>query len=182
DFYAPLLSLPGLCQTNLDNLPRRVPYIFTDPALVWDWKQRMASIEGFRIGIAWQGNPEHKGDRNRSIPLKCFAPLATVPGVTLITLQKNLGSEQIEQLDGLFSLTDFKGVAEESDGWLRTAAIISNLDLVISADTSVIHLSGAMGVPVWTAIPTSPDWRWLLAREDTPWYPTMRLFRRRNGC
>jgi len=177
DFYAPLLSLPSLCQTNLDNLPRSVPYIFTDPALMWEWKQRLAKVAGFRVGIVWQGNPEHKGDRNRSIPLVRFAALAAVPGVTLITLQKNFGIEQIEKLDGLFNLVDFKDVGENVDGWLRTAAIIANLDLVICADTSVGHLAGAMGVPVWMALPTSPDWRWLLNREDTPWYPTMRLFR-----
>lgn len=181
DFYAPLLSLPGLCQTHLDNLPRRVPYIFTDPALIWEWKQRMASIEGFRIGIAWQGNPEHKGDRYRSFPLKRFAVVANTPGVTLVTLQKNYGSEQIERLDGLFPLTDFKGISENIDGWLRTAAIISNLDLVICADTSLAHLAGAMGIPVWMTIPVSPDWRWLLDRTDTPWYPTMRLFRQSRG-
>ncbi|HEV7301792.1 MAG TPA: tetratricopeptide repeat protein [Tepidisphaeraceae bacterium] len=177
EFYAPLLTLPGTCQTNLDTLPRRVPYVFGDPAQTWDWKQRLAQVAGFRIGIVWQGNPEHKGDRNRSIPLRCFAPLANLPGVQLVSLQKNLGVEQIEQLGGLFTPVDFKGIAEGGDGWLRTAAIVANLDLVITADTSVAHLCGAMGVPIWVALPTSPDWRWLLEREDTPWYPTMRLFR-----
>jgi tetratricopeptide (TPR) repeat protein len=177
DFYAPLLGLPGLCQTHLDNLPRRVPYIFADPAMAWDWKRRMAGVDGFRVGIVWQGNPEHKGDKNRSIPLAAFEPLASVEGVRLISLQKNLGVEQIAALDGKFGLEQFEGVAEDVDGWLRTAAIIANLDLLICADTSVAHLAGAMGVPVWIALPKSPDWRWLLERDDTPWYPTVRLFR-----
>jgi tetratricopeptide (TPR) repeat protein len=177
DFYAPLLSLPGLCQTNLDNLPRRVPYIQADPEMVDAWRQRISGLQGLRVGIVWQGNPEHKGDRYRSIALRSFAPLAAIEGVTLVTLQKGFGSEQIEQPDGRFLLKDFSGIAEEDDGWLRTSAIIANLDLVISADTSVAHLAGAMGVPVWVAISRAPDWRWLLEREDTPWYPTMRLFR-----
>lgn len=177
DFYAPLLSLPGLCQTNLDNLPHRVPYVFADPALIWEWKQRLASIPGFRIGIVWRGNPQHKGDRNRSIPLRCFEVLARIPGVTLITLQKNFGLDELEHTDGQFKVLKFDGIAEDCDGWQRTAAIMSNLDLLITADTSVAHLAAAMGLPVWVALQMSPDWRWLLKREDTPWYPTMRLFR-----
>lgn len=177
DFYCPLLSIPGLCRTDLDTIPGQVPYIFTDPALIQEWQQRMAQLAGLKIGIVWQGSPEHKEDRNRSIALARFAPLAAVPGVTLITLQKGFGVEQIAQLNGLFPITDFKGVAEETDGFLRTAAIIANLDLVISVDTAVAHLAGAMGRPVWMLLPTSPDWRWLLNREDSPWYPTMRMFR-----
>lgn len=177
DFYAPLLSLPGLCQTHIDNLPRRVPYIFPDPTIAWDWKQRMAELEGFKIGIAWQGNPGHKGDRYRSISLECFAAIAQVPGVQLVVLQKNFGAEQIEKCRDLVPMVDFKGVAEDVDAWQRTASIIANLDLVITADTSVAHLAGAMGIPVWVAIPASPDWRWLVDRETTPWYPTMQLFR-----
>ncbi|MGN6727344.1 MAG: tetratricopeptide repeat protein [Tepidisphaeraceae bacterium] len=179
-FYAPVLGLPGLCQTDLQNLPRRIPYIFTDPAIAWEWKQRLAKMPGLKVGIVWQGNPEHKGDKNRSIPLTTFEPLAKVPGVTLVSLQKNFGVEQIAGLQGRFSLTDFGGISENCDGFIRTAAIIASLDLVISADTSVAHLAGAMGVPVWVALQTSPDWRWLLEREDTPWYPTMRLFRQQE--
>lgn len=177
DLCVPLLSLPGLFRTDLESIPRRAPYVFGDPALVSEWKQRMAELPGFRVGIVWQGNPKLDRDRGRSIPLRAFAPLAAVTGVTLVSLQKQFGVEQIEGLSGLFAVKDYQGVGEEADGFLRTAAIIANLDLVISADTAVAHLSGAMGVPVWTALRTSPDWRWLLQREDTPWYPSMRLFR-----
>jgi len=177
DFYSPLLSVPGLCQTNLDNIPSQAPYIFTDPALVAEWKQRLTPLAGLKIGIVWQGSPEHTEDRNRSIALAAFAPLAAVPGVTLITLQKGVGVEQIAMLNGQFALVDFNGVAEETDGFLRTAAIMANLDLVISVDTAVAHLAGAMGLPVWLLLPIAPDWRWLLNREDSPWYPTLRIFR-----
>jgi tetratricopeptide (TPR) repeat protein len=106
--------------------------------------------------------------------------LAAVEGVSLISLQKNFGVEQIKTLGDDFNLIDLDGIAEEADGFQRTASIIANLDLVIAADTSVAHLAGAMGVPVWLALPMSPDWRWLLGRQDTPWYPTMRLFRQQS--
>jgi len=148
--------------------------------LVWEWKQRLACIEGLRIGIVWQGNPQHKGDRIRSITLTSFEPLAGIPGVTQISLQRNFGAEQLAKPEGRFNVVDLSGQAENIDGWLRTAAIVSNLDLVIGADTSVLHLAAAMGVPTWMAIATSPDWRWLLNRDDTPWYPTMRLFRQQR--
>jgi tetratricopeptide (TPR) repeat protein len=177
DLYAPLLALPGLFQTHLDNLPRRIPYLFTDQALTWEWKRRLDQIDGFKVGIVWQGNPDYKGDRNRSIALSSFAPLANVPGITLISLQHNFGVDQIKKLDGLFPIIDFENVGSDADGWLRTAAIIANLDLVVTADTAVAHLAGAMGMPAWILIPTSPDWRWLMDREDTSWYPTVRLLR-----
>lgn len=177
DCYAPLLSVPGLCRTDLDSIPAQVPYIFTDPALVREWQPRLAALAGRKIGIVWQGSPEHKEDRHRSLPLARFAPLAALPDLTLVSLQKGFGSDQLGQLHGRFAVADYHGVAEDTDGFLRTAAIIANLDLVISVDTAVAHLAGAMGVPVCMLLPFAPDWRWLRQREDSPWYPTMRLFR-----
>jgi hypothetical protein len=180
DVHAPLLSLPGECHTTADNVPCEVPYVLPDPYFVHVWKPRLDSLKGLRVGIAWQWNPDHRGDHIRSIPLRLFEPVARVEGISLVSLQRNYGSEQVEKLGGLFELTTFDGVDEEADGFLRTAAIIKNLDLVISADTAVAHLAGAMGVAVWVCLPVACDWRWLRYREDTPWYPTARLFRQRE--
>jgi len=155
----------------------------------------------FLVGIAWQVNPAFLGDRQRSIPLAQFAPLAQVPGVRLISLQKGEGTEQLEQLRiadcGLWierqetkpllesairnpqsAILDLGSRLDEANGaFMDTAAVMMNMDLVITSDTAVAHLAGALGVPVWVALPLVPDWRWLLERDDSPWYPTMRLFR-----
>ena len=125
-----------------------------------------------RVGIVWQGNAGHKADRWRSVRLEQFAPLAELPGVRLVSLQKGSGSEQLEKTPGLAL-----DLGPELTDMADTAAVIRCLDLVISVDTAVAHLAGALGVPVWVAVPKIPDWRWLLEREDSPWYPTMRLFR-----
>lgn len=180
DVHAPLLSLPGQCHTTLENVPANIPYIFPDPHFVNLWKPRLNALKGLRVGIVWQGNPDHRGDHLRSFPLRLFEPLAKMEGVTLVSLQKNHGCDQIAQLEGRFNLTCFDGIDEEVDGFLRTAAIMKNLDLVIAADTSVAHLAGAMGIPVWVMIAVASDWRWLRNREDSPWYPTARLFRQKE--
>ena len=128
----------------------------------------------FKVGVAWAGKPEHKNDRNRSCPLSVFAPLAQVRGVTFYSLQKGEAARQVADPPEGVTLVDM--TAEVTD-FAETAALISNLDLVISVDTAVVHLAGAMGKPIWTLLPFVSDWRWLLNREDSPWYPTMRLFR-----
>jgi Tfp pilus assembly protein PilF len=131
-----------------------------------------------KVGIVWQGNTAHKGDRFRSIPLSKFAPLAAVEGVELISLQKGFGSEQIEANKELVPLREWSDAQDlTADALLDTAAMMQCLDLVITIDTSIAHLAGALAVPVWVAMPLANDWRWLLEREETPWYPTMRLFR-----
>jgi len=160
----------------------------------------------FLVGIAWQGNPAFRGDRQRSIPLGHLAPLAQVEGVQLISLQKGAGTDGLKQLRiadcGLrierqetkpllesairnpqSAILDLGSRLDEASGaFMDTAAVMMNIDLVISADTAVAHLAGALGIPVWVALPLVPDWRWLLERDDSPWYPTMRLFRQtRNG-
>lgn len=133
------------------------------------------------MGLVWQGNTAHKGDRARSIPLSAFAPLAQVPGVRLVSLQRGFGSEQIKQCKDRVPVVDWSDPADTTaEALLDTAAAMRNLDLIIAVDTSVAHLAGALAVPVWVAMPLACDWRWLLDRDDTPWYPTMRLFRQRD--
>jgi hypothetical protein len=134
-----------------------------------------------KIGLVWQGNTSHKGDRFRSIPLAQFAPLAAIPGVQLVSLQKGFGSEQIDQCGAELAVIECSDRSDTTaEALLDTAALIKSLDLVIAVDTAVAHLAGALGMPVWVALPRASDWRWLLDREDSPWYPTMRLFRQRE--
>jgi len=173
DFRCYLLSLPLLLGLTLANIPANIPYLHAEPALCANWQSRLASLGARKkIGLAWAGNPRHTNDHNRSIPLASFSPLSELHNVAFISLQKDDSRNQPPP-PGL-ELIDF--TADLSD-YADTAALITNLDLVISADTSVAHLAGAMGKPVWTLLPSHPDLRWLLDRPDSPWYPTMRLFR-----
>ncbi len=176
DVACPLLSLPGLLGTTMQHIPADVPYLKADPALVDHWQARLQAVSGFRVGIAWQGNKNHTEDHWRSLPLARLGPLARVQGVTLISLQKGEGAEQIQTVG--FPVTDWTDEMDERCGpFMDTAAIMQHLDLVVTCDSSIAHLAGALGVPVWVALPAVPDWRWFLDREDSPWYPTMRLFR-----
>lgn len=178
DVYSPLYSVPGALETNLSSIPADVPYLHVDARLVDQWQAKLADWPEFKIGIAWQGSPSHNADRQRSFPLSLFAPLAKLPGVKLFSLQRGYGSEQIEQVADQFHVHQFRGEFDDAHGaFVDTAAVMQNLDLVITSDTSVAHLAGGLGVPVWVAISVAPDWRWLLDRDDSPWYPTMRLFR-----
>jgi hypothetical protein len=176
DFYLPLLSAPYALGTTAATIPCQVPYLWSDRELTGRWRQELAEIEGFKIGIVWQGSRHFHLDRLRSIPLAHFAALARLPGVQLISLQKGFGSEQTATID--FPLVDLSGRLDEVTGpFMDTAAVIRNLDLVLTPDTAIAHLAGALGAPVWVALQLSPDWRWLRRRDDSPWYPTMRLFR-----
>jgi tetratricopeptide (TPR) repeat protein len=186
DVRAPLLSLPGILHTTVATVPSKVPYIYPKPDLVEHWKRELADLArrpsrlapALRVGIAWQGTPAFRYDRQRSIPLALFAPLATVKGVQLISLQKGPGTDQLNALDGRFPIVDLGDSLDEAAGaFMDTAAIIKNLDLIICSDSAVAHLAGALGAQVWVALPLVPDWRWMLNRDDCPWYPTMRLFR-----
>ena len=180
DVHAPLLSLPGIFHTALDTVPATVPYLNADADLVEYWRRELEPVGRFKIGIAWQGQPTFRFDRQRSIPLTHFAPLAQVPGVQLIALQKGPGTDQLRALVGRFPVLDLSSRLDEANGaFMDTAAVMMNLDLVISSDTAVPHLAGALGVPVWLALALVPDWRWLLHRADSPWYPCMRLFRQK---
>lgn len=176
---APLLSLPHLLGTTLDSVPAMVPYLSADPALVDTWRSRLEAQKGFKVGICWQGNPYHKWDRYRSVPLEHFGVLAAVPAVRLVALQREFGREQIVRRRQQFPLSDHGDILGEPPAcWLDTASLLANLDLVVTVDTAVAHLAGALGKPVWIALSASfVDWRWLRDRDDSPWYPTARLFR-----
>ena len=172
------MSLPHVLGTDLHTIPHDVPYLSADAILVEQWRNTLAAYPGLRVGIAWQGRPQFRGDRLRSIPLAAFAPLAAVPGVRLISLQKGHGSGQLAELHERFEVIDLGDSLDSTAGpFMDTAAVMKNLDLVITSDTAIAHLAGALGVPVWLALCASPEWRWMLARTDSPWYPTMRLFR-----
>ncbi len=178
DVWAPLMSLPALFGTTLETIPAACPYVLPDPDLVSQWRHRLAPVRGFRVGIAWQGSPRHAWDRHRSVSLEQFEPLARVEGVQLISLQKGVGSEQLPALEGRFPVVNLGDQFDEMAGpFMDTAAILANLDLVITIDSSLAHLAGAMGVPALLALTFTPDWRWLLGRPDSPWYPSLRLFR-----
>jgi tetratricopeptide (TPR) repeat protein len=181
DVYVPLMSLPRILGTSApERIFADIPYVIADPGLVEQWRVRLRDLSDLRVGIAWQGSPTYRGDRRRSIPLKHFEPLTLLPGVRLISLQKGVGSEQLPPLADRFGITDLGSTLDESTGpFMDTAAVMKNLDLVVASDTAIAHLAGALGVPVWVALPFVPDWRWMLQREDSPWYPTMRLFRQR---
>lgn len=178
DVHTSLPSLPRLLGTTLQTIPAQVPYLFADEALVTQWRERLQGITGFRVGIVWQGNPEFPHDRWRSTRLREFAPLARVDGVRLVCLQKNDGLEQLAELAGTFDVIDLRPAYDVEDGaFMNAAAIMRNLDLVITTDTALAHLAGALGVRVWVLLGIGADWRWLAGRSDSPWYPTMRLFR-----
>jgi tetratricopeptide (TPR) repeat protein len=176
DIEAPLLSLPRILGTTAETIPAEVPYLAANDDLVAKWQKWRADIDGFTVGICWQGNRDYPRDNERSLQLASFASLAGIPGVKLVSLQKGDGCEQIADVgfDVIQPGDDFDGTA---GAFMDTAALMKNLDLVITSDTAVPHLAGALGVPVWVTLPFLPDWRWLLEREDSPWYPSMRLFR-----
>jgi tetratricopeptide (TPR) repeat protein len=176
-----LLSLPLVFGTTLASIPSETPYLAADERLVEQWRQKVADLPGFKIGIGWQGNPQIHQDLWRSFPLVHFAALGRLPGATLVSLQKGPGTEQIPHVADLFPLTDWSDRLDTEVGaFMDTAAVMKNLDLVITSDTATAHLAGALGVPVWVALPYAADFRWLLEREDSPWYPSMRLFRQRQ--
>jgi tetratricopeptide (TPR) repeat protein len=180
DVYVPLLSLPRILGTTLATVPAQVPYLFAEAKRIDAWRQELSSVAAFKIGIAWDADPRFRRlNQNRCIPLAEFAPLGRLEGVRLFSLQKGPGIEQIRSVAGLFPVTDLSSRLETFED---TAAVMHNLDLVVSADIVVAHLAGALGVPVWVgvALPFASDWRWLLEREDSPWYPSMRLFRQQE--
>ena len=174
DVHVPLLSLPKLFETTLDTIPSGIPYITVEPDLVEQWRLRLNDDHKYKVGIVWAGNPEHTKDHNRSCSLSDFATLSEISEVSLYSLQKGPASVEIDKSSDLGNIIN---LGNEINDFTDTAAIIANLDLVISVDTVVAHLAGAIGKPVWTLLPFEPDWRWLLDREDSPWYPDMRLFR-----
>nr|WP_320190965.1 tetratricopeptide repeat-containing glycosyltransferase family protein [uncultured Desulfobacter sp.] len=174
DFHVPLLSLPHILKTKIETIPNKIPYLTADPALCRIWKNRLSKDASFKIGLVWAGRPLHKNDRNRSISLSMFKPLGNIDGVGFYSLQKEKHEKWTDMDTSDFFEMD---LGPQISDFADTAAIMENLDLIISVDTSVVHLAGALGKPVWTLLPFAPDFRWLLDRDDCPWYPSMRLFR-----
>jgi hypothetical protein len=175
DVHCPLMSLPRHFETTLQNIPRQIPYLHADTAMVGKWLEKLAQdSSSLKVGLAWAGSKTNENDRSRSMPLSSFAALAQAPDVQFYSLQKGEPAAQANDPPAGLKLIDW---TSEIVDFADTAALIANLDLVISVDTAVVHLAGAMGKPVWTLLPFAPDWRWMLERDDSPWYPTMRLFR-----
>ncbi len=179
DIHTPLLSLPLAFATKLETIPSATPYLRASSKAAADWAKRLGPKRRPRIGLAWSGSPKHKDDRNRSINLGSLLPLFEIDA-TLVSVQKDTRGEGEIALKRQMDLLD---LFDELEDFSDTAALMSNLDLLISVDTSVAHLAGALGKPVWVLLlPLVPDWRWLLDLDDSPWYPTARLFRQDDRC
>jgi tetratricopeptide (TPR) repeat protein len=170
-------SLPWAFGTRLETAPAEVPYLTVEPALRAKWAERIGPA-GFKVGVVWQGNPHPEADRARSFPLAAAVRLAALPGVRLVSLQKGFGEEQLDQLPrGMRVETPGEAFDSGQDAFVDTAAAMAHLDLVVTCDTSIAHLAGALARPVWVALKSDAEWRWMTGRDDSPWYPTMRLFR-----
>ena len=178
DLHCSLLSLPHLLGTTLANIPPMLSGLTAPSQDIAHWHEQLQRLPpGKKVGLVWAGNPAHKNDRRRSLPLALLAPLAQVSPIQFLSLQKGAPSAQAAHPPEGMSLHNF---ASSLHDFSATAALIANLDLVITVDTAVAHLAGSLGKPVWTLLPWLPDWRWLQDRPDTPWYPSMRLFRQRG--
>jgi tetratricopeptide (TPR) repeat protein len=173
DVQIPLMSLPRLFTRSLETIPQGIPYLEPSADAVAAWQTRLSTIAGPRVGLTWAGNRLHANDHNRSLPPSLLKALLEKEGISFVSLQIGEGSDAGGSLPGAAMFDPTPDIGDFDD----TAAIITQLDLVISVDTAVAHLAGALGRPVWLMLPFDPDWRWLLDREDSPWYPTMRLFR-----
>jgi hypothetical protein len=173
DLHCPILSLPLAFETGVDSIPADIPYLRASTARVQRWRERLGTQDRPRVGIAWSGSKMLRNDRNRSIPLSRLATLRD-PRWTLVSLQKEVRDSDRE---ALATGEPIHPLGEEFEDFLDTAAVIEQLDVVVTVDTAIAHLSGALGKPTWILLPFAPDWRWMLDREDSPWYPTARLFR-----
>ncbi|BAN22637.1 tetratricopeptide repeat protein [Caballeronia insecticola] len=174
DYYCPVMSVPHRLADEA--IPARVPYLSADAALAAIWRERFDRAAGQRrkVGIVWAGNPGHHLDRFRSIPLDRLLPLAELPGLAWFALQKGVATRQLAECADRWPITPLDA---QLDSFVATAAAIEALDLVVTVDTSVAHLAGALGKPVWIMLPAQADWRWMIGRVDNPWYPSARLFR-----
>ena len=183
DLHCPLMSLPRVFGTRLDTIPAQTPYLSAAPERVAAWRERLADLPGRRVGLVWAGNPRphqpeaNAVDRRRSTSLDRFAPLGEVPGISFVSLQKGAAAIQARTPPAGMVVHDW---TEELTDFAETAALIEALDLVISVDTSVAHLVGALGKELWLLNRFDTCWRWLLGRTDSPWYPTLRQFRQKR--
>jgi hypothetical protein len=179
DFHIPLASIPVVLNTRLEDIPAETPYL--DSPVLEQTSRIRSYIQKHRknlsIGIVWSGNPKHVNDRNRSCPLENFSTLSHLPGIQLFSLQKEIRKPEDREIM-------MKTGIEDLSFWLQdfgcTAAAIDEMDLVISVDTSVVHLAGALNKPTWLLLPFAPDWRWMLERPDSPWYPSFTLLRQKS--
>jgi hypothetical protein len=174
DVHCPLLSVPGILGTRRETIPNAVPYLSADVAAVERWQKRLAALPGRKVGLVWAGNPAMSADRWRSIDLAQLGPLATVPGVSFVSLQKGADTGRLDPRQTGLVLHDW---VQELGDFAATAALVQALDLVIGVDTSVIHLAGALGKPVWLLNRFNGCWRWLKGGEGSVWYPNLRQFR-----
>jgi tetratricopeptide (TPR) repeat protein len=179
DVQAPLLSVPSLLRATPETLGTLEPYLRPEAELVSHWHAQLAPLAGYKVGIAWQSDSADPDDQVGAIPLRHFEALAHVDGVHLLSLQTGSGADQIRPLRE-FTVLDLGDRFAHAGGLDEMAAAIMNLDMVVTADTVVAHLAGALGARVWTVLPAVPEWRWQMDRPDSPWYPTMRLFRQRQ--
>ena len=176
--HVALLDLPGRLGTSLESIPAQVPYLQPPAAARARWQARLQGWSGLKVGLAWSGSMQQVNNRNRAVPLSLLAPLWRQPGVQCFSLQKGDAGTNTDVRPAREELPDL--TADWND-FGDSAAMIEQLDLVITVDTAIAHLAGALGKPVWILLPPNPDWRWLLGRDDSPWYPTARLFRRAAG-
>ncbi len=177
DVHCPLASLPLACKTELDTIPADIPYLQADEERIAKWRPVIERLAAPRVAIAWAGRTTHLNDRNRSIALARLDPLLSLETVQFVSIQRELRGDDAELLARHPRITHLGAdLADMAD----TAAVAALVDLVISVDTSVVHLAGAMGRPVWVTLPFCPDWRWTLDRERSPWYPNARLFRQNS--
>lgn len=180
DYHLSMMSAPYRCATTLDTIPLNIPYVSADATQAKSWLDRLTCFKGIKVGLVWAGAPRlhhrtsHAIDRRRSMTLAQMTPLLDLPGVTFISLQKGAASAQLDTFTAAVRPHDWMG---QMNDYADTAALVANLDLVITVDTSVAHLAGALGKPVWILSRFDGCWRWLLDRDDSPWYPTARLFR-----
>ncbi|MDR3634015.1 MAG: tetratricopeptide repeat-containing glycosyltransferase family protein [Isosphaeraceae bacterium] len=177
DVYAPLMSLPRLFGTTVASVPAEVPYLRSDPRAVANWRRVLEPDGKINVGVVWQGNPRYGKDRERSFRLAQLEPLARVPGVRFISLQNGAATEQIGAVADRFAVLD---LGNQLGDFLDIASAMRSLDLVVTPDTALAHLAGALGIPAWVALAFDPDFRWLDGRDDSPWYPAHRLFRQRR--
>jgi hypothetical protein len=177
DFHCPLGSLPLAFKTGPSTVPAQLPYLRADNARIAKWRPNIEALPGKRVALAWAGHARHPNDRNRSIELRLLETLLALDGISFISIQRDLRGDDRAVLARHANITD---IAEQLTDMADTAAVASLADLTISVDTSVVHLAGALGREVWVLLPFSPDWRWTLTGEHSPWYPQMRLFRQSN--
>ncbi|MCK5632479.1 tetratricopeptide repeat protein [bacterium] len=184
DLHIPLMSLPLLFKTTVNTVPKTIPYLFAQESLIKYWQEKLSPDTNFKIGICWNGNPTYRSQAlkhslsARSIPLKELAPLAKIPGVSLYSLQKTTGEDQLKKTNNLFKVHTFDQNFDVTNGrFMDTAAVIKNMDLIITIDTSIAHLAGGLGIPTWIMLPNPADWRWIIGKDTTPWYPKTKLFK-----